>query len=262
MGEFFKIKEGASKCNILLVEDNVLCQKVVQLVIAEFGFDADVAANGLVAIEKMSTTYYDVILMDLQMPKMDGFEASIYIHNVLNLKTPIIAMTANLSIDEKEKCMKVGMNDHICKPFSNNELYFKICKQTSRHSLNVNHPPTKNYFLKGINLSLLTELSEGNNQFELEMIALFIEIAPKDILQMYDGVKENNISVIKKLAHNLKSTVSLFSLPINDLIMEISKFEGSQSKKLLPHINSLNEIITQSIKGLNEIIKSKNLIPT
>ena len=83
----------------------------MQTLVDNFGFEYDISANGKIAIEKLKAKSYDIILMDLQMPEMDGFEATDYIRSKMNSKIPIIAVTANVTTIDVEKCKAVGMND-------------------------------------------------------------------------------------------------------------------------------------------------------
>lgn len=111
---------------VLLVEDNLMNQKLALRVLEKFGFETDLAQNGLIAIEKVKQAHYDVILMDLQMPEMDGYQATINIRQELKKQTPIIAMTAHSLVGEKDKCMEIGMDEYITKPFHQKELFEKI----------------------------------------------------------------------------------------------------------------------------------------
>lgn len=111
---------------VLVVEDNLLNQLLMRTLLDDFGFDRDIAADGKIAIEKLETKSYDIILMDIQMPVMNGFEATEYIRNTMNSNIPIIALTADVSTEDIEKCNSVGMNDYIAKPIDENLLYNKI----------------------------------------------------------------------------------------------------------------------------------------
>ena len=111
---------------ILVVEDMKLNQLLLKTILDDFGFAHDVADNGLMAIEKMKNNTYDIILMDLQMPEMNGFEATDYIRNSLKSTVPIIALTADVTTVDIAKCMAVGMNDYISKPLDERILYTKI----------------------------------------------------------------------------------------------------------------------------------------
>ncbi|RYU96287.1 PAS domain S-box protein [Emticicia agri] len=114
------------KVHVLLVEDNILNQKLALRVLEKFGFTSDLAANGRIATEKVRDNRYDIILMDLQMPEMDGYQATTFIRNELKDTTPIMAMTAHSLVGEKDKCIEIGMNEYITKPFNQKELFDKI----------------------------------------------------------------------------------------------------------------------------------------
>jgi CheY-like chemotaxis protein len=111
---------------VLVVEDMALNQLLIKTILDDFGFERDVASNGKIAIEKLQSKSYDIILMDLQMPEMNGFEATDYIRNKLNSNIPIIALTADVTTVDLAKCKAVGMNDYIAKPIDERLLYSKI----------------------------------------------------------------------------------------------------------------------------------------
>ena len=111
---------------VLVVEDVVLNQLLMRTILDDLGFEQDIAKNGKIAIEKLEKDTYDIILMDLQMPEMNGFEATHYIRNTMKLHTPIIALTADVTTVDVEKCIEYGMNDYVAKPVDENILYAKI----------------------------------------------------------------------------------------------------------------------------------------
>lgn len=111
-----------NRLKILLVEDNILNQRVVTFSLKKFQHEVVIANNGQEAVEKFSTDFFDVILMDIMMPVMDGFEATKKIREIEKSRaalrsTPIIALTANTMDNDKEKCISHGMNDFLAKPF-------------------------------------------------------------------------------------------------------------------------------------------------
>ncbi len=127
-----KIAFPFSDVKILLVEDNLINQKVASYTLTKKGASVEIANHGKEAIVLIEKNRYDIILMDIQMPEMDGFETTQYIRNSVKesiSKTPIIAMTASALISEKNKCLASGMNDYISKPFQAKELYEKITLQ-------------------------------------------------------------------------------------------------------------------------------------
>jgi len=112
--------------NVLVVEDVLLNQLLLKTILNDFGFKYDVADNGKIAIDKLQSNTYDIILMDLMMPEMNGFEATEYIRNKLGSKIPIIALTADVTTVDIEKCKANGMNDYISKPIDEKLLLNKI----------------------------------------------------------------------------------------------------------------------------------------
>ncbi len=122
---------------ILLVEDNVINQKVALLTLKKLGYRADVAGNGIEAVKAVAKKEYDIVLMDIQMPEMDGFEATLKIRalDVAGKDLPIIAMTANAMKGDKEKCLAAGMNDYVAKPINADRLYTAIKSQLDREEV-------------------------------------------------------------------------------------------------------------------------------
>ncbi|MFQ3174420.1 MAG: PAS domain S-box-containing protein, partial [Flavobacterium sp.] len=111
---------------VLVAEDVPLNQLLIKIILNDFGFDYEVVENGKIAIEKLQTNTYDIILMDLQMPEMNGFEATEYIRKTMKSKIPIIALTADVTTVDVFKCKEFGMDDYISKPIDENLLYIKI----------------------------------------------------------------------------------------------------------------------------------------
>lgn len=118
------INRGVKGKLILIVEDNPVNQLLATRILTKLGYEIEVAENGKIAVEKTKNKLFDVILMDLQMPDLDGFQATTIIRTKgnLNNQTPIIAMTAHVLPGEKERCIKSGMNNYISKPFATKEL--------------------------------------------------------------------------------------------------------------------------------------------
>jgi two-component system CheB/CheR fusion protein len=130
------LKKGneLEKIKVLVAEDIALNQILIKLILADFGFECEIAENGKIVLEKLKESEYDIILMDLQMPIMNGFETTDYIRNTLNLQIPIIALTADVTSIDIEKSKKVGMNDYISKPIDEELLYSKIMIQVQKIS--------------------------------------------------------------------------------------------------------------------------------
>jgi len=120
--------ETVHKVNVLVAEDMALNRLLIKTILLDFGFTLDIAENGKVAIEKLQNNVFDIVLMDLQMPVMNGFEATAYIRTEMKSSIPIIALTADVTTVDVEKCKAFGMNDYISKPIDEKLLYNKICK--------------------------------------------------------------------------------------------------------------------------------------
>jgi CheY-like chemotaxis protein len=116
-------KELKEKIRILVVEDNLLNQKLAGFMLKDWGFQYDISANGKQAIENLKINHYDLILMDIQMPEMNGYETTVYIRDKLKLGMPIIATTSHSSTEERERCLMSGMTDYLTKPIKEEELY-------------------------------------------------------------------------------------------------------------------------------------------
>ena len=111
---------------VLVAEDVPLNQLLIKMILSDFGFEHDVVNNGKIAIEQLQTHTYDIILMDMQMPEMNGFEATEYIRKTMKSNIPIIALTADVTTVDVAKCQEFGMDAYISKPIDENELYNKI----------------------------------------------------------------------------------------------------------------------------------------
>lgn len=135
--ENFEVKE-LEGLNVLLVEDNLLNQILAKKVLTDWKLKVEVAENGLIAIDKLEKNNFDLILMDIQMPEMDGYDATHYIREKLispKNDVPIIAMTAHALTGEAEKCINAGMDDYISKPFDSKILYYKIVSVLKKNKL-------------------------------------------------------------------------------------------------------------------------------
>jgi CheY-like chemotaxis protein len=115
--------------SILVAEDNAINQLLIKTILQKEGFEVDIADNGKLAVEALEKADYHIVLMDLMMPEMNGYEASIAIRNLSNpIKSaiPIIAVSADVTKDVKDKCLEAGMNDYVSKPYDAHHLIEKI----------------------------------------------------------------------------------------------------------------------------------------
>jgi CheY-like chemotaxis protein len=109
-----------------VVDDNIIKQTLVVFMLKSHGFETGVCSDGKEAIEKLRKEKFDLVLMDIEMPEINGYEATYKIRHELGLDTPVIALTAHASEGEREKCLSYGMNDYLAKPFKGEEFYHII----------------------------------------------------------------------------------------------------------------------------------------
>lgn len=247
--------KSLARLSILLVEDNRLNQKLAEKVLLDFGFDVDIAANGKIAVNKIKKTHYDLVLMDMQMPEMNGYEATTMIREKLQNNTPIIAMTAHAMGSEKERCLALGMNDYISKPFKADDLYNKIATIYKQHKL---LPGVKKRAVtttnkeRVIDLTYLKSITDGNKEFIDNMLELFVEQVPGDLYEITTAIAEKNYAVIKSIAHKLKSSVPIVGIE-KELLPVLVEMEQMADKKTgLPVIKKL---FTSLKKVCNDAIK-------
>jgi PAS domain S-box-containing protein len=195
--------ESPGNVHVLLVEDQPLNQQLAKKLISDFGFTAEIAFNGKSAVDHLRMETFDIVLMDLQMPEMDGYDATKIIREKLLLDVPIIALTAHSSAGEREKCLALGMNDYLVKPFRAQELYFKIVSAVRKKvSGNVPAPDVSNE-------NPLRALAAGDVKFEKEMLEMMLKSIPEDFSLIEEAIPVNDIHTIKTTAHRLKSSIAL-----------------------------------------------------
>jgi len=236
------------KLKILLCEDNALNQKLAKIVIHNFGFELDIAENGEIGIDLLSKNKYDLVLMDLQMPVKDGYQTTHHIRNEMNLSIPIIAMTAHSLVGEQERCYQEGMNAYVPKPFKQEALLEAI-----KTALNKDVSPV---LKRKIDLSFLDEVSGGDPKFKQDMIGLFLEKIPGEIIQLNEAFHNKNNDEVLRLSHIMKSSLDIFML--NDLSNYLSIIEkeaqlGQFSPETVNMITILDQEINEVIKSLKEI---------
>lgn len=130
--ETLKKDSQIKNIRVLVAEDIALNQLLIKMILNDFGFEHEIVKNGKIAIEKLQTNTYDIILMDLQMPEMNGFEATEYIRKTMKSEIPIIALTADVTKADVTKCKEYGLDDYIPKPINENLLYSKIVELVNR----------------------------------------------------------------------------------------------------------------------------------
>lgn len=219
----------------LVAEDNEVNQKVIRHVLQKAGGMVDMANNGLEAVSYLKkSTDYNLIIMDLQMPEMDGYATTKYIRDEMNLTIPIIAMTASALKGEKIKCIEIGMNDYLSKPFDVSFLYKRISQL-------INEEPTKPLIMETktttnenlFDLSLLQEMDD--NEYIAEILTTYLDNTPGELKELQKLCSNIQFEAIYKMAHKLKGSSSLlYAHGILRILSKIEEFAKAEIKEGLP----------------------------
>jgi len=218
----YAIQDARRRLNILLAEDNIVNQKLAVKILEKRGHIVVVASNGKEAIEKLKEESLDLILMDVQMPEMDGITATREIRNpqspIPNRTIPIIAMTAHAMKGDRERCLAAGMDDYISKPIKAEELFKVIEKlanglgdktkkeENSSAVLKKSEPIPKDIF----DLSKALEVVDGDMELFKEIADLFQKNLPDNIAQIREGIAKGDANALEQAAHSLKGSVGNF----------------------------------------------------
>lgn len=220
--------------NILLAEDNLLNIKLITVLFAQHGVTIEVATNGLEAVEKIKTNNFDLVLMDMEMPVMNGYQATVMIRNELKSNIPIIALTANAQPGEKEKCLQLGMNDYVSKPIDAGSLFKTINKLTSKMVSTktgiVNSQTTTVVSDKVCNMDYLMGATRGNKKIINNIVAVFFKETGKELVFLNAAIKKTNYTDISDISHKIKSAFSILGISVLEPVFkEMEQLSSSTS---------------------------------
>jgi two-component system sensor histidine kinase/response regulator len=234
-----KVYEARESFNILLAEDNLINQTLAIKLLETRGHRVALASNGKEAVEAFKNGDFDLILMDIQMPEMDGFEATMEIKKIEDRRQksevrsqakqtpianrqssihsiPIIAMTAHAMTGDREKCIDAGMDDYVSKPIKPEGLYSvidKVARKSQSEKEQKRTQPSqgsKTYSPKTFDLSGTMETVLGNEDLFREIAGIFIETCPDYIARIKKGIAGNDAGILEREAHSLKGAVGNF----------------------------------------------------
>jgi len=234
----------------LLVEDNEMNRFIATQSLHYLGFDVTEAENGLVAVGYAQNQVFDVIFMDIQMPVMDGLEATAFIREELNIQTPIIALTANAFKHDIELYLQKGMDDYVTKPYDESDLFRKIDYVMQKKITPKEIPvpsPTDALF----DLSKLKVISKGNQEFESKMLEIFKKLIIENIDSLQEALRLNDVEDLKKIAHRIKP--SLQQMGVHSIIESIKWVElfDARSESAIQLSEKVVDII-QVLKKINQ----------
>ncbi|MBB5189589.1 PAS domain S-box-containing protein [Silvimonas terrae] len=203
-----------NECRILLAEDNVLNQQVAVELLQDRGCAVDVAENGQLAIDLVETKYYDLILMDMQMPVMDGVSASIALRKA-GVTLPIIALSANAMAQDRQRCLDAGMDDHLAKPFEPNELWQILWKwlpeersavQAAKTIMDSSIPgiPLELVHAPGLDVASGLRRVGGDAAFYLKMLKRFAEDNLETMVDARQALLSGDMETLVRTLHTIK----------------------------------------------------------
>lgn len=212
---------------ILVAEDNDINRQLLRHLFQLWGLEVDFAGNGQEAIDQLKRSEYALMLMDVQMPVMDGYTATRMIRDQLQLSIPIIAMTAHVLPGEKERCLAAGMNGYLSKPIREHNLREMLHPFLQNGTVSPELPADKreasNY--QRIRLHYMHEISGGDRTYEREVTREFLDSIPNDlqaIRQCWDG---GQLETVRRTAHNMRTSISIFELndTLNPLLLQLEQ---------------------------------------
>jgi PAS domain S-box-containing protein len=257
---------------VLVVEDIALNQLLMKTLLDDFGFEQDIAANGKIAIEKLSQKSsngtiksYDIILMDLQMPEMNGFETTEFIRKTMNSKIPIIALTADVTTVDLAKCKAVGMNDYIAKPVDERILYSKIIGLVRKPALikysddkeNENGHSEK---IKCTDLAYLIRRTKSDPKLMMEMISLYLVQTPPLIISMKQSFRDKDWTSLYAAVHKMIPSFSIMgiSTDFENMAKKVQDYANTQQFEdgIPDMVLKLENVCAQACKELTEEFNS------
>lgn len=245
---------------ILLAEDNAINRKVAQALLGKLGYKADMVVNGREAVRALESTEYDLVLMDCLMPEMDGFEATAVIRDpdskVLNHAVPVIAMTANAMMGDREECLEAGMDDYLAKPVKKEELagvlrkWLKpdVHKEAALQSVG-DQPALPPLF----DVAELLDNLGGDRDFTRSILTEAVEEIPHDIEKLKRLAAGDDLQSICLQAHTMKGVAAnICAAPLRKICLEIEAAAKDGDVKfvreLLPELERLAVVTIDSVK--------------
>jgi PAS domain S-box-containing protein len=253
------------RASILVAEDNHVNQILVKRVLDKVGCTTDVVDNGVQAIEKVKTGKYDLILMDIQMPEMDGYSATKYIRTQLPAplnEIPIIAMTAHALSSEVDKCVSIGMNDYVSKPFKQDVLFSKIIKQLKKSNnigiIPLHKEPIEEREFTGTNFQAINALVNDNRHLAVDLALMYEKQAPVFELQVREALKENNHKQLLLVCSQIKSSFGIIAIPeLSEALNTVEKMIHSGKTNTVDDMtHAVNTLISTMLTVTEEIKQS------
>jgi len=236
---------------VLLVEDNEFNRLLAVTILKNYGASITEAENGLNALQLIRQNSYDIILMDIQMPVLNGYETTEMIRKELHRHIPIIALTANAIKGEREKCIEKGMDDYLAKPFSEKQLVESI-----KGLLNIKGetPDTPKVARTSTNqkysLEMLEKTAQGDTSFIKHMLQTLIDQLPESLSNMEKAIKKKELRTVKAIAHKIKPGLMNLKVEGYELIREIELWPENNTDW-----EAINNNFTEANTKISEVVE-------
>lgn len=253
-----EMKLERNKFRVLLAEDNLINQKVAIRILNDAGYQTESVVNGIQAVEKAKSRFYDLILMDVQMPEMDGLTATKEIRQLDDGKSniPIIAITAHALMGDKERCLSAGMNDYVTKPIISENLISTIDKMLNIKSVKNEVKKEETDKRAIFDFEHLEKISMGDRQFQKDILSTFVEDISKRCGVLEGFFNEKNLEKLKDEAHAIKgASYSIGANKIGDkaLAIELSS-RHNDLENVETHISEMRDLLSQTKDVLDEYL--------
>jgi signal transduction histidine kinase/CheY-like chemotaxis protein len=243
--------QAAAK-RILVVDDHVLNRELLELILKEYNCRVVTAGNGKEALNILERMKIDLVLMDVQMPELNGMETTQKIRNELALDIPVIACTAFSQPSEKQMCFEAGMNDYLGKPVSEDDLLRLLNKYLQLKAESKTQASL-------INFKQIEGIVGTNKQLTVNMLSRVVELVPEELERLHQSILQKNYHQTKELAHNMCSTIGLMGAPATLMeqvksIQYTAKESNPDHEQLIYLFYMVNDTVHKMMDELKEYL--------
>ncbi|MBM3761711.1 MAG: response regulator [Acidobacteria bacterium] len=256
--------------SIKIAERETVNQKVVLAILTKRGFHVEVAANGIEAIAALQKNIFDLVLMDVQMPYMDGIEATCKIREELRLTTlPIIAMTAHAMTGDRERCIDAGMNDYASKPVNPSTLVHTIMRYLDATPEPVLPKPQESAVveaaaipevspLQAIDRGLAARLTDNDTVLFEGMLLLFLQMAPERIEKIQTAVSRDDRAAVEREIRKIRSAAERIAAVsvVESAVRLMGAFEAREQSEIQQSLMALESQISRLSRHASDSAKA------
>lgn len=228
LAEEFNVTEEDDERNeqlkILIVDDNEMNRDLLGFILKEHNYSFEKAENGLVALKMLKYNSYDFIIMDVQMPHLNGIETTRKIRAELKIQTPVIGLSAFSQPEEQQASIHAGMNAYLTKPIDDVKLFELLDYYKDWNAL-----PTPSQ-LKLINIEYLERITGGSREYVEEVLLKAVDLLPNEVKKLQDSFAAEDAELVREVAHNMKTTLSILGVKeiVSNKVRQIEKADISQ----------------------------------